>query len=427
VGGSAAERENMMVVADEKNGPRASVSSMKIVSSDRPLALINLVSEQTMANVLPILALSPARVIHLCTRRMGSRSDWIIRAVRFANWKGEVRIEELSPMPEPSEVKQTVTAVLAESRADNLTPLVNFTGGTKLMSIGAFAAALAEKVPSMYVDTSERRFHDGHSTPDPLANFFPNGDMSFAGVRRKLRVDIIAAAHGCARVTGSRDWRRFVPLADHMMNHPDDEQRCWEAFYGRNGLFPEGREPRTKGAWKALAGKSLNLPDVVAACAVHCALLEGGRGRGRLPRKAGPEQIEECVRILTGGWWEIAVIRAAADSGRFRDLRWSVRVGSAGTTTDMEEDILGVDGVRLMYVSCKRGGRGARLTRLLDEVAAGSRRIGGSFGRTFLAVANLGKEGHAVNLYRCAREMNIEIITGDDIRDGHAFEHKEGV
>lgn len=43
--------------------------------------LIQLVSEQTMQNLLPAMAIQPERIVHLCTPRMQSVSEALVRAV----------------------------------------------------------------------------------------------------------------------------------------------------------------------------------------------------------------------------------------------------------------------------------------------------------------------------------------------------------
>jgi hypothetical protein len=62
-------------------------------------------------------------------------------------------------------------------------------------------------------------------------------------------------------------------------------------------------------------------------------------------------------------------------------------VGSrGGGGTNMEEDILGMDDVNLLYVSRKRGGAGERLSRAIEDVNSSGRRIGGSHARKIFAV-----------------------------------------
>jgi hypothetical protein len=81
----------------------------------------------------------------------------------------------------------------------------------------------------------------------------------------------------------------------------------------------------------------------------------------------------------------------------------------------MEEDILGVHGVNLLYVSCKRGGSGAKLARLLEEVAASAERIGGSHSMKLLAVYKRPYGRFAERIYKRADELRICIVSRDDL------------
>jgi hypothetical protein len=107
----------------------------------------------------------------------------------------------LSAMPAMPETFRVIKAAIQQARGAGQTPVVNFTGGTKLMSIGAYAAALDQKALSLYVDTSDALFVDGR-TADGLAGLLED-DFSFTPLRSLLTVGCVAAAHGQARVTTS--------------------------------------------------------------------------------------------------------------------------------------------------------------------------------------------------------------------------------
>jgi hypothetical protein len=115
--------------------------------------------------------------------------------------------------------------------------------------------------------------------------------------------------------------------------------------------------------------------------------------------------------FFNGNWWEIAVIRYLAEKKEFRDLRWSVDAGSRlASSTDMEEDILGIDNVNLLYVSCKRGGEKPRLSRVLEDVDSSARRIGGKFAHKILAVYVDLKGQYQARLKNRCKELRIELL-----------------
>jgi hypothetical protein len=323
---------------------------------------------------------------------------------------------------------------------------VNFTGGTKLMSIGAFSAALNpnHKAISLYVDTEDEVFLDGR-TADGLDGLL-EGDFSFTPLRRMLTVNAIAVANGRQRVTGGRDWQPYLPLARHLFEFATEESATRQAVHGPQGLCPNGREPRRPADWMALLDKPLALPPVVGDMAVGVGLVcargsafhlpDGTRARldelSRQERFALPDYIpavkplQFAIAFLSGGWWEVIVAEAASRSGQFRDLRWSVNIGERGGGFNPEEDIVAVDGVQIAYFSCKRGGAKERLVPSLDELHSRARSIGGHFTRRFLAVFQVPKGQNAANLQKRARELNgIQILTPRDLENLAVFSRRQ--
>lgn len=366
----------------------------------QPVALVQLVSEQTMQNVLPALAMPASRMVLLYTDRVADRMQSLECALLTAGATCEFVCHRVPDLVSVREMTALVRREVAALRSEGLDPVVNFTGGTKIMSAGAYAAAILEKSMSIYVDTEHERFVDGESAPGLPEVLPPEG---FGAVAPRITVDIVTQANGVALGGAGRDWQPLIPLAELVCIH---ERACWEAFYGRQGLFPDGY---LRGASRN-AGVSVDLPHEVSDAAIAAGLLESGDAGAALPKNT--DGIERAATFFTGGWWEVIVASAMDKSGRYRDIRWSV-TGRAGTT--MEEDILAVDGVQLLYVSCKRGGAGGKLSRLLEEIDSSARRLGGIFVRKTLAVFLAPDRRHAEALHKRARQLNIQIVTGRDM------------
>jgi hypothetical protein len=404
------------------------------------ITLIQLISEQTMQNLVPVLALKPARVVHLATPKTAARSAQIVKAARQAQASTEVESIRLSEMPSIPETSRSVLRAVEVAREAHQTPVINFTGGTKLMSIGAYEAAMRGQVTSLYVDTDHQQFLDGHS--GPKLNSVLGDDFSFTPLQKALTVNAIAVANGRQRVTGGRDWYPFLPLASHFLQSNADEADTWQSVHGSGGICPHAREPRRAGDWLALLDRPLQLPPRVGELALTAGLLRADGPKLLLPnttyarleelaraeRPALPDYfaavrpLQFALAFLGGGWWEVAVADAAQRSGQFRDLRWSVNVGERQGGFDPEEDIVGVDGVQIAFFSCKRGGLKARLVPLLDELDNRARSIGGHFTRRFLAVYQPPFGQNAMNLRKRARELdNIHILTPADLESPEAF------
>jgi hypothetical protein len=408
------------------------------------LTLIQLVSEQTMQNLLPVLRLKPARLVHLATPRTVSRSALIAEAARQSQCPVEIETITLSTMPGMPETMKAVLAAIERAAEQDATVMVNFTGGTKLMSIGAYVAALKHKTTSLYVDTQDALFVDGQ-TGDGLDAVL-HGDLSFTPILRSLSVNAVAVANGCNRVTSGHDWQPFLPLAEHLLSDTAAEAETHAAFWAMNGLFTGGREPRKPAEWLAVLDREIALPATCGRLAVRAGLLRPGASREQvlLPDATRaelqtlaasgtthvPHFARRCVQataplqrataLLCGAWWEVIVAERMKRCGRFRDIRWSVQIGEQGGP-DLEEDIVALEGVQAVYASCKRGGARGRLLPLLDEINARARSLGGTFTRRFLAV-KLKPGGRVLgNLQQRAAELGIRLLFPQDLDNADPF------
>ncbi|HOK76084.1 MAG TPA: DUF1887 family CARF protein [Verrucomicrobiota bacterium] len=420
------------------------------MNTPKPITLIQLISEQTMQNLLPILRFRPSHVVHFGTGRTATRSNDIVRAASKCGATFQLEQVRLSEMPSIAETSRAVTKAINSAHNQGHIPMVNFTGGTKLMSIGAYSAAANCSPPaiSFYVDTDDERFIDG-GTAEGLSRLL-EGDYSFTQLHDCLDVAAIAAAHGQYDVSKGLDWKRFLPLAQHLLGNHDQEQATFEALFGKNGLFPHGATPKSPEHWLEFIDRPFNLPADVARHAEalgllrltpdnSCRLPDQTRAqltelaKARMNKETVPEYDQKRIEatkaceftatFLTGGWWEVAVAHAADSTGFFRDLRWSATVGPVAQG-GLEEDILAVDGVQMVVISCKRGGNKSRLLPHLEEFNARARRIGGNFTRRILALY-LTPNGSAVNaLHRRADQLDISILTPDRLNNPLAFARK---
>jgi hypothetical protein len=375
-----------------------------------------------MQNLLPVLALRPARLIHLVTPKVRGRSGPIAVAARDAQIEVDPEPVHLPEMPTIRETFAATARAIREVKQSDGLPIVNFTGGTKLMSIGAFRAALHEKAPSLYVDTEHGRFLDGNTGDGILQMLGDN--LTFHTLQSALRVHTVALANGCHSVSRGKDWSKYLPLADHLLTHSEEEERCHEVFYGADGLCPKGRGPRKKKDWLVLAEQALDLSEETGRLGVAAGLLQpNDRGGFTLERTATEVQrLQFAVTFFTGGWWEVAVVRAANQAGVFSDLRWSASFGAQSANGRLEEDIVGLDGVQIVYISCKRSAQGQRPLAHLEEIESRARRIGGKFARKFLAVRlPITDRNLRDALGRRAGELQIRVIGPGELAQPGCF------
>jgi len=384
-------------------------------------ALIQLVSEQTLPNILPALVLRPAQIILCPTRRTEAQAQAIRRALELAGLSFDLRLIVLGDAPDLQATGAAVRQAIAQAASEGLTPIVNFTCGTKLMGLGAFVAAHNTHTASIYVDSDQHRFIDGNTGPLPVALADNHGALRTA--EQALTLEIMTAAHGIEAISPGEDPAPFLPFALHLLAHPDDEYRL------NGNLSALGNPRRPADVLKTLQTPLANLTAATARLALDAGLLTGNPEAPLLARPNSLAKLEAWVagerysppewyaalaplqhtfNFLGGGWWELAVYDAARRSGRFRDLRWSVEVKSHDQT--FEKDLLGIEGLNLAAFSCKRGGEKARLVGALDELDATARQLGGSHARRYLAVAQPVPKGVFSAVQERARQTRTTLI-----------------
>ncbi len=367
-------------------------------------SLIQLVSEQTMPNVLPALALRPGEIVLVHTPQTRVQCEWIERALHLGGLRSPIILHALPDNPDHHATGNVISGLIMARRDKGIPPVVNITGGTKLMSIGGFAAANHHKVPNFYLDTQHRQIHAGTSIalPAPL----DASPAAFRLMADALSVSVIASAHGISGFSPGRDPSGWLPAAHLLASQPELERRAHEFACD---LLSEGH--RRPADYRRLVWETPldDLPDALIeplALGGHIVMRDGRwwiahHDPDLIARWAAGEPydrittyfatiapIQQFISFLQGGWWELAVFEAARSSGRFRDLHWSAELTRPGGTTPIEEDILAVEDLNLAVISCKRGGDRSRLFRAIEELDAASRVLGGTHTRRYLAVAS---------------------------------------
>lgn len=332
--------------------------------------LLHLVSGQTGQNLLPILALQPSAVIqvrsavpvfekaasHLETAvRVLARSGAIQRLPEFFN----IKISSASPTPD--ETRSKVGEALA------LWPgcVVNITGGTKLMAIGALLAADYQNEPVLYCDTQQAAFLSiGKKVPLPAL-------PPLHEIAQKLTVEALLAAHGIAPETLLFENPRgsAVAFAREVFAIRKADPAAFDSLLEkiRGLLYPgNGNRLLPKSQIDRLLADGLPDPGSATGTAFYRAAGEAGflrlhNGRFFFQLPGDPANKENRLRAtdalcktLTGGWFELLVYDRLRATNRFADLRVGVQSRDNSQALG-ETDIIGVDASRasLAFVSCK--------------------------------------------------------------------------
>jgi hypothetical protein len=384
-------------------------------------ALLHLVSEQTMQNLLPILALRPQIVVQVRSRdqRFHRAVENLKNAVtslretpRYGDLHPEfhdVVIEADSPEPEQT------AGIIRKQLARYPQAVLNITGGTKLMSLGAWMAA-GNQHPVLYCDTSERRFVQvgDNSLPE-----LPRFDQ----IAATLTVGAVMAAHGVAR----DNWR-FDQPTDKLLEvgkagfacHKADETAFRDFGNNVRQHFREkGRIPGAHGELCALVQRPLP-----AAPPSLSPFLDAVADAGLLAKRAGAfyptveprrDQVEQLANLLGGSWLELYVVGLLLrHPQRWSDPRWSVEPRRPAEAVFGETDVICVNvaSAALHIISCKTTLRQPLET--LEALAQRRRDLGGLFAKATLAVLTI-QNNERQKLANWAGLLGVELLVGDEI------------
>lgn len=390
--------------------------------------LIQLVGDQTVQNLLPAMALRPSRIVQLRSRDAIPVSPRFETAARnfalaiddlrheegFGDYHPEIETIILNDTsPRIPDVRSAISKVLATSSD----AVVNVTGATKMMSIGAHQAAVAMNVPALYCDTQEKRFVDAESGSPLMAipTFEETADL--------LSVPLLMAAHGkpfadwsSEEITsGLLDFGRanFEVRRDHW-------DSCAPFFDGvRNWFFCErGKFPKNTDTLKRLVSTPLPATDVsgklspVLRTATTAGLIVAKGDKYYLNCKANQREVARIGNLLIGTWLELAILDLLKGHPYLRFPLWSVAPRDTRVTDFGEMDIVCVD-LRLAglhYISCKSTLSGQALEHL-EAVGDRAHRVGGTFAGATLAVfSSLPDQASAIERY--AKRLRITSAVG---------------
>lgn len=402
----------------------------------QPIGLIQLVSEEAMPSLFPILALKPAALVHVTSQGFEQYSNPVLAAARSSNLcphEDALRHLHLPAMPSITETHHAVKEGIDWLRARGLQPVINFTGGTKLMSIGSFYAAVSTTTPSLYVDGDRQVFVDGRTGPE-LASVLDSG-LGLETLAPLISVRMVLTAYGCAVENAKHHLKELASVAAALLLNRDDEMQAFENMAGKNGAFAALRSSKSVARWRGADQIRFDLPDSIGAVAEVAGLVRRAgtqfslcadlrhdlenNAQSRQYRGPDPGQVlQRRYQFFEGGWWEVAVAHAVEACSAFADVNVNLTIAKGGRLA-MEEDVLAMQGLQLAYFSCKRSGAD-KLVRHLEEVDASARRLGGKMARKYLAVCHL-PESMRDGLQKRARQLHVSLIEPPDVSDGAAL------
>ncbi|MEW5762651.1 MAG: DUF1887 family CARF protein [Bacillota bacterium] len=322
--------------------------------------MIALVSEQRMQNVIPCYQAGAAFAeVHL-VRSLQADDPGLPHARARADTIGVLervaRVVDVEPAVDAFDIEATRAAVgraAADLVGRGLEPVVNFTGGTKCMAVGAYLAAVEAGCAGLYVDTENERllwYHpDGRMVSEPFA-------------LQRVDVPLYLKAYG---LTVSQHGhperaRRLAPLLDLIL-------AFWPRCVPRlEEWTQEVKENKKNAVLRLVEGPGLFEERFLGSLAEN----------GLLERTAnGFRPTDGGVRFLTGEWLELLVYhllrrRPGGRERGFDHVWWQVKL--AGVENEL--DVAATGRGRLVVIECKSGDPGGQDT--LNRLQALRHRLG---------------------------------------------------
>jgi hypothetical protein len=379
------------------------------------MILFNIISEQPLPNLLPVLALPGLeRVIqfHTGEDRFVKVAAAIAAAARCAGC--QAKFQSMTILDKDNQVESARQA-MKQNLCIFPDPVVNITGGTKLMSLGAYLGAREFNYPIFYCDTNGKKF-------EPLTRSLPVGMRPFQEVVDQLTVDIIMAAHGKTWRSEATSEKLLAFGRQAWALHSQDHEAisAWASQVRTLLSSPDGKQMLDGGKLREALGKPLPSPSndsvrqyVEAAVEVGVVRKEGTDYKLLASNKRGAQKARN---LLGGSWLEWAAADFLSHNTNYADIRVGVEPTEANSDFG-ETDIVAVNKARcgLAIFSCKTSLEKVTPLEHLASLRDRANTLGGTFAQTALCLFRARDEQEQKDLRKRAALMNLRVYVGEEI------------
>lgn len=350
--------------------------------------MISLVGEQPIPNIIAPLKAPPRRLALLGSPWVGKVQDDLKSSLSTLLPETEVTDHPVDPYSVQS-TYDVALKIMNDHRGARI--ISHVTGGTKLMSIGLYQAAVGMKTPVLYVDTQSRVVRDIGPVPSGL------GDLGLP----KLSVETYLNAYG----------RKILaqPISEPTAGELEaaDFLSCFngeEAFLNQHLQSNPGKD--TLSIPVRQVPPDLRFIEFVQGIKKRGLVTEARwefRERNHSLSLAGPEATD----FLRGKWFELWVYSQTAKCG-FDDVRRDITIGW-GPKSSNQVDAIACHKAKLLIISCKAGAIRNIPGSHLNELPTLARLAGGIYAKGVIVLNRTLGPGDEAMLDR-ARELRIEVI-----------------
>lgn len=386
----------------------------------QPLAgpsILQFSTDDVLANLLPVIALRPSRILHLRTEDKAQEQAAILfRQVMqalaqepdFKGWQPKFTDQIIKTTPEVSAIKEAIAGVLLANPGMG----VNFSGGGTLLSVGAYLAAMLLNRSSLHCDAAALRLSDGRT-----GRALPATDGRELVKKFSLRLWLALEGRKLSDWRGepAPDALRAFGLKSYELRNQhwgvlDQFNKSLRAHvFSQNDRLPSSPEDLT-----AMLVKPL--PATLSSTEPGRQLLAAAKAAGliredKLIAQATRRSIERTLGLIMHGWIELAVLDCLLRNPRFQEITWAVEPVNA-PADNSEFDILCLDQqlTKARLICCK-----SNLTRPPQDVLEGlverAKRIGA---RAVTLVVFKPAQGQESVIRSLAHKHDIDVVLEAD-------------
>lgn len=375
--------------------------------------LVEFFSDNTIDNVLGAFAFLPQSLIFLID---SGRHEPEIQATRKALERRLPHIQVGFYRAKDNQLDSIRMALEALYR-DHPDCVFDFTGGTEPMLLAAYAFAFRNDAPMLHINMESHTLINIHKCEE-LAREFVFPQLTLEDHLNMNGAFLSGYGYKAPGEAWSDTIRRFCALVL-------EDQQKWKgqclflqmaAARGKDLEVDTGLEFHTADG-VPVRGDGDYLQRLAGTGMLEAFRLEKGRLKFRFPC---PE-IKHCL-CDSGVWLELHTYLLLKESGRFSDVRLSVRIGwgqmekqTSGTAYN-EIDIIACAGITPLFISCKSG---LPNPGSMNEILVYARKFGGARARAAMVTSAEISHGF-VGLRKRAADLGTVIVDESDIKDGLA-------
>jgi len=375
--------------------------------------LVEFFSDNTIDNVLGAFAFLPQSLIFLIdSGRHEPEIEATLRAM-----KRRLPDTQVGFYPAQNKEMDSLQEALEALWKDHPECVFDFTGGSETMLLAAYAFAFRHDAPMLHINMESCSLININRCEE-LARSFAFPQLTLEDHLNMNGAFLAGYGYRAPDDSYSRRIKGFCELV--LENQQKWKEQClylqMAAARGRELQVDNRLEFRTADGVPVVADPDYlrRLEQVGMLEKLH---IRGERVSFRFPNA----QIRHCL-CDSGMWLELQTYLLLKESGRFSDVRLSVRIGwgsaeeqTSGTAYN-EIDIIACAGITPLFISCKSG---LPNPSSMNEILVYARKFGGARARAAMVTSAEISHGF-VGLRKRAADLGTVIVDESDIKDGMA-------